>query len=157
LIVNLDKKNLRLFLLIAFAGAVIALGVGSFLAVRTVKFERRATRAAGVVIDNVGDLNGSQNTVSYYPKIRFRTQEGVEVSFISSNGNSDAEFHVGESVPVVYDPQRPTNAVIDSFWHRWTLPIILLGLGVVALIGAAVVQSSRQSNQEVVGMSPQVS
>jgi hypothetical protein len=144
--INLDKKNLCMFVLFAFVGGAIALGAGVLLGVRTVKFERRAIRASGVVIDNVANMDGSQNQVCYYPKIRFRTNEGLDVTFISSSGNNDSGFRVGEAVTVLYDPQRPTRAVIDSFWSRWGLSVILIGLGLVALIAAAVVGRSRRSS-----------
>jgi hypothetical protein len=155
--INLDKKNLRLFVLIFFVGGAIALGAGSLLAVRAVKFERRASRAVGIVMDNVVTIDNAENQVSYHPKIKFRTKEGLDVTIISPNGNSDAEFRVGEEVPVLYDPQKPTDATIDSFWHRWMLAIIFLGLGAVAVIVAFVVRTSRRSSKEAGGLAPQVS
>lgn len=144
--IALDKKNLRMFVLIAFVGGVIALVAGGLLGARAVKFERRAMRASGVVIDNVANMGG-QNQVSYYPKIRFRTSEGLDVTFMSSSGKNDAEFQVGEGVTVLYDPQRPVRAMIDSFWSRWGLSVLLIGLGLVALIAAAMVQRCRRSSE----------
>ncbi len=137
----MNKKNLRLFILIFFVGGAVALGAGSLLAVRTVKFARSATRTVGVVMDNVMTLNNADNQVSYHPKITFRTREGLDVTVISPDGSTDAEFRVGEQVAMLYDPRKPTNAVIDSFWHRWALPIILNSLGLAALMAAAVVKS----------------
>jgi hypothetical protein len=145
-IIALDKKNLRVFVLIAFVGGVIALVSGALLGDRAVNFERRAMRASGVVIDNVANMGG-QNQVSYYPKIRFRSSDGLDVTFISSSGKNDAEFQAGEGVTVLYDPQRPTTAVIGSFWSRWGLSVLLIGLGLVALIAAAMVQRSRRSSE----------
>jgi hypothetical protein len=59
------------------------------------------------------------------------TVDGRRYSFQSSNGSNPPSYKKGESVPVAYDPDDPSNARIASFWVAFLAPLILGGLSVV--------------------------
>jgi len=42
--------------------------------------------------------------------------------------------HVGEEVTVAYDPAHPGRAAIDSFAESWIVPLVVAGLGLIALL-----------------------
>ncbi len=42
-------------------------------------------------------------------------------------------YEIGSSVPVLYDPHNPTDAVIQTFDFMWVQPIITTGFGLFFL------------------------
>jgi hypothetical protein len=155
--IHLDKRHLPLAIRIFFIAGIVSLGCGAFLTAGRMRFERHATQATGVVVENTAAMNSADNQVSYQPKIRFQTREGQEITVISSAGRGEAEFRVGEEVAMLYDPQQPTDAMINTFWHRWLLPIGAFGFGFLLMMAAIVIRSFRPSNREVVGIGPESS
>ncbi|HUI56914.1 MAG TPA: DUF3592 domain-containing protein [Bryobacteraceae bacterium] len=127
----------------------LGLLAGGVLAIQhTRHFVRNAVLAQGVVTENVRPGGGR---AVYYPRVRFRTAGGRQISFLSSGGSNPPAYRVGESVTVLYDPQDPYNVSIRSFWNVWVLPFILCSLGVFfflvggALMAVAVVTARRNT------------
>jgi hypothetical protein len=117
--------------------AVIGLGllIGSIFAFRQTRhFLQSAVPVPGVVIENVWRESRSANngtSGSFHPRIRFRTLDGQEISFITNTGSSPPSHRVNDPVTILYDPQEPHHASIKSFAELWLLPTILCGLGIV--------------------------
>jgi Protein of unknown function (DUF3592) len=123
--------------------AVIGLGllIGGIFSVRhTRHFLQTAVSVPGVVTENVWQENRTSYTRnsnsgsgvgSFHPRIRFRTADGQEISFITSNGSSPPFYRVNQPITILYDPQLPEHAIIKSFSELWLGPIILCGLGVI--------------------------
>lgn len=40
-------------------------------------------------------------------------------------GSNASAFLIGEQVPVRYNPDRPQDAVIDTYWQVWFVPTLL--------------------------------
>jgi hypothetical protein len=125
---------------------LILLAGGARITLRTQSFRRHASAAAGVVVENVWSQDSDSSV--YCPKVEFRTESGRSVTFISSVGSRPPAFHEGESVTVLYDPNDPTHAAIDTVMEQWFPSMILCGLGAVgSLIGGgwlfAVARSKR--------------
>jgi Protein of unknown function (DUF3592) len=129
-------------------GVFLAVGLGmltgsgySFLHTRAAI--ARAIPADGAVVDLISSTDSDGDTV-YYPRVRFRTQVGGMQEFTGSVGSRPAAFDVGEGVRVLYDPERPGDARIDTFFQLWFLPLLLGGMGVIfAGIGAAGIGAGR--------------
>lgn len=125
--------------------AVIGLGlfIGGMFAYRhTRHFVDTAISAQGVVTANVRSQSTAGRT-TFHPRVRFRTADGQEISFISSIGTRPPVYRVNDPVRVLYDPQDPYHASIQSLMNLWILPIILCGLGIFfgsAGVVAAVLQ-----------------
>jgi hypothetical protein len=117
--------------------AVVGLGllIGGFFAVQsTRRFLRTAISVPGVVTENVWrEDRDSNNRTSwaFYPRIRFRTADGQEITFITNTGASPPSYRVNEPVTILYDPQQPYHASIQSFTELWLLPTILCSIGIV--------------------------
>jgi uncharacterized protein DUF3592 len=127
-------KVLRLVFSIFFA---IGLGllIGSYFTVRhTRHFLQIAISAPGVVVDNIyreSSSSGNQGpSWSYYPHIRFQTTDGQKIDFVSSTGSNPPSYSVNEPVNVLYDPQQPYTASLNSFGSLWGATIVLVILGV---------------------------
>jgi hypothetical protein len=112
---------------------LVLLCVGIALAASTANFLASATRTGGTVValteQTSSDRNGGSST-SWYPTVEF-TVAGRRYSFQSSTGSNPPSYEKGESVPVAYDADDPSNARIASFWSAYLAPMIVGGLGVV--------------------------
>jgi len=85
-----------------------------------------SSRAQDVVVENVKTI-GIDHYVRryasrvYYPRVRFRTANGRQVSFVSHTGTNPPSFRAGDPVTVLYDPLQPDEATIQAFISRETL------------------------------------
>jgi hypothetical protein len=132
-------KVVRLvFTIFAIVGFGLLAG-GVYSVWHTRQFLQTAVSAPGVVVENiwkeerVSSTNPSSRGVSwaYFPRIRFRTESGQEINFVSNTGASQPSYHVNEQVTILYDPQQPYNASTSSFASLWLGSIIFLGMGVM--------------------------
>ena len=77
-------------------------------------FRSRALRAPGILVGIHADRHNDHPTT--YPVLRFRTAQGADVQ-TTSNVN-EGPFYLtrmrGRQVPVLYDPDDPRKACIDS-------------------------------------------
>ena len=116
------KTELGPFLLIPVVFIVAGIGI-AIAAVRsqgkTKAFRARASRATGVVTElrkrwdhSTGD---SGSTLRYYPVVSFDLPDGRQVE-TETPGASPPPAKEGAQVNVLYDPDSPTNAVIDTRW-----------------------------------------
>jgi len=127
-------KTMQLILgIFTVIGLVLLVGGGvSFQHTR--RFLATAVSVPGVVTENVWqDLRPSNNAVrgDFYPRIRFRTRDGQEISLITNTGSNPPSFRVNEPVAILYDPQQPYHASIQSFSELWFLPTLLGGMGII--------------------------
>jgi uncharacterized protein DUF3592 len=123
---------------------VLTIGLGScmllgalFLFYRTTVFVNRATPTTGTVIEHkvtVSSSNsnrgGSTTTTSYHPVVQFQPPQGGSIQFVSKTGdNSPGDRRVGLEVPVLFNPNDPSDAEIHSFYDIWFGPIFLFVFG----------------------------
>ena len=127
-------KVVRLVFSIFF---VVGLGllIGSYFTYRhTRRFLETAIPVPGVVVENVyRESSSSSNhgpSWSYYPHVHFQTTDGHDIDFVSNTGSSPPSYSVNERVTVLYDPQQPEKASLNSFGSLWASTIILVSLGV---------------------------
>ena len=67
-----------------------------------------------------------------HPEIEFQTVEGKTISY-GQNGFIFG-YRVGDRVTVLYDPQHPYDASIDTFGALWGFHVIILLMGLVFII-----------------------
>ena len=141
-------KALRLIFGIFTVLGVVFLIIGAATYLHTRRFLDTAVAAEGVVLENLGRMDNSSNNYGssryYYPRIRFRTADGQDISFVSSSGSNPPSYSINETVKILYDPGQPDRAMVHSFVGLWLLPTIFGGIGAVfASIGlvAIVVKS----------------
>jgi hypothetical protein len=125
---------------------LLLLAGGFFFYGRTAKFRQRAIATEGVVCDlQVGETSDGDDV--YHPVFRYRTREGHEYTIRSDTGTNPPGFKIGQSVGIFYDPDKPSDARIDTFAQLWLVPLILLLAGtLICIVGTIVVLASiRQS------------
>jgi len=123
--------NELLILGVLFFGIGFAtLGGGVVALVRANRRRAEWLPAEGTVVKMVYTTRTMQA-----PVVAFSSPRGP-VQFQSTVSSSPPAWQVGEPVKVRFDPNDPSQAVIDSFSERWLVPL-LLGLfgGVFAFIG----------------------
>jgi hypothetical protein len=83
--------------------------------------------ASGTVVWNkfVGATQTSDSMPHYYPTFQFITDDGKEVTSVGPVGSSRPRYRVGASVKVLYSPDNPEKAQLNSFTDLWLMPILL--------------------------------
>ncbi|MFG6194367.1 DUF3592 domain-containing protein [Nonomuraea sp. JJY05] len=147
-------RNGRLFTIVGGIFGLIGLVllcVGIALAASTAGFLASAERTDGTVValdartTTTRSSDGrTRSTTMWYPTVEF-TAGGRRYAFQSSTGTNPPSHEKGESVPVAYDPDDPSDARIASFSSAFLAPLIVGGLGVVFTpIGAVLFVKGRR-------------
>ena len=118
-------------LLIGLCG-VLAIASSVFGFVMTERFRETATRARGRVTEMVYSPGVGTTGRTYAPRFEYKTSDGKLWSILSTNGSTPAAFKVGDEITVLYNPQHPADAEIDSVTQLWALPTILGIIGLIA-------------------------
>jgi hypothetical protein len=112
---------------LAFSGfGLVFGGVGAFTYLQASAFVEAAQHAQGSVVENVERRSSSGNRGSTYaPRVRFTPAGGATpIEFTSSSSSSPPEYAVGETVPVLYDPQQPFDARLDGTFSNYGVSLI---------------------------------
>lgn len=119
---------------------VALLGTGGWLAIGTINFKSAAAITDGIVLrlDRRYSTDSDGNSgYLYYPVVQFTSSSGGAVEFRGSTGASPPVYRKGERVTVLYNPETPDNARIDSFTDLWLGSLITGTIGLVfTCIGA---------------------
>lgn len=142
----MDQIGTLLDLLLLLAGPVL-LGYAVVSYLRTVRFIRSSTEVAGEVIrlEHSRDRTGNSTYESYAPVFSFTAADGKKRTVTSDVWSSPADFSVGESVRVRYDPANPQDARIHSFLQTWGGAVISAAVGAM-FFGVALYQLGHLHN-----------
>ncbi|AWW73010.1 hypothetical protein CD351_01060 [Erythrobacter sp. KY5] len=106
-------------------------------------------RTTGVVIENIKSRD-SDGDLLYSPVVAFHDVSGVRHIYQSSTKTNWSDYSRGETVELIYNPDDPTDAVINSVMDRFFLPSMFAGLGsIFALIGAGFLSVNLKRKLEV--------
>ena len=122
-------------------GILMLLGA-TYLYFDTRAWLKRSVEAQGSVIEMVPVRDRETGSLTFAPLIRFQTTDGKTVEFQSTFQSNPPAYTAGQTVPVLYDPDRPNSAAIASLFSIWGVTIILSAVGAIFLvvgIGAIVV------------------
>ncbi|MES5100913.1 DUF3592 domain-containing protein [Agrobacterium sp. BA1120] len=124
--------------LIAWAFVVFGLafaGLGAFFFYQDSQFAQRALTAQGVVSEVVRRTQES----SYTAIVRFTDAQGQQQEMADRINSSPPRFSQGDVVEVLYDPQSPSNALVNDLMGRYFLIGIFTILGVLlTLVGTGI-------------------
>ena len=122
------------------AGAFATFSYGSLEIVWT------GQSALGEIVRMEKVSGGYQSGRSYVPIVSFVDGEGSRRVFRQKPGGRKDAYAIGEQVAVLYRPDDPDLAVIDSFWGRYGFIFgTLFALFFVAL-GGWLIRRDRQEN-----------
>ncbi|MBD1900248.1 DUF3592 domain-containing protein [Trichocoleus sp. DQ-A3] len=122
-----DKQGLMAMGSIFFVvGAGMLLG--SFVNYhQTQDFIKSSSSTTGTIINL--KLQVSRKSRAYFPVFQFQTPNGETIKVESNMGSNPPGYEIGQSVPIIYSPNNPSEAEINSFWSLWFAAIFLLGMG----------------------------
>jgi hypothetical protein len=124
----MNRSKLLALIFLPLGLAFLVYGVSDLLQVRA--FASLAVEAEGTVIAM------QEGATKYYPRVRFQTRHGQTVEFDAANGSNPPLYEVGERLPVLYLPDNPRYAVINTFIELWLGPLIYAAVGLLLLVTA---------------------
>jgi len=84
------------------------------------------------VVDVVTKRQGGK--YSHYPVFRFRDDSGEQHTYQANMGTNPPSWEVGDVAKIYYNPDNPSEVLVDTFWQKYLLAVICGGLAVVTLI-----------------------
>jgi cytochrome c oxidase assembly protein Cox11 len=128
-------KSMALMIGLTFAViGLVALVIG-ILWIRSTK-ERLKTMInhTGTVVEKVR-VEHPGETANFYPVVEFKTQTGEVFRFEGKTSGPENEYKIGEQVEILYDPQDPQGAMINSWKELWfpSIAMMIIGGGMLVL------------------------
>jgi len=128
-------KSMALMIGLTFAViGLVALVIG-ILWIRSTK-ERLKTMInhTGTVVEKVR-VERPGETANFYPVVEFKTQTGEVFRFEGKTSGTEYEYKIGEQVEILYDPQDPQGAMINSWKELWfpSIAMMIIGGGMLVL------------------------
>ncbi|MGB3208961.1 MAG: DUF3592 domain-containing protein [Crinalium sp.] len=99
----------------------------------TIQFIRRASSAKGIIIDLRREID-KDSEVSYYPVFKYETQQEIIIQKTSGIGTNRTPYYIGQKVNVLYNPNNPNEAAINSFLDLWLTPIVSGFFGILLVV-----------------------
>ena len=139
------SANAEKIILGAFTGVAILMLLIAFVssanAILKMVREERAPGRVVEIIERREYVNEQDRVVQdyYYPVVEFVSKDGRFHSVQMNEGSSSPSHEVGDEVTVLYNPERPLEARVQSFGSyalMWVLPGItgILGLGFLVAV-----------------------
>ena len=120
--------------MLTVGGAVIAFGV--ILLVRGMQVQNHGVVTIGTVTA-IGEehTSGADSKTLYYPVVSFMDLNGEEQTFRDTLQRSWKHYAIGQKVSVIYLPEEPGRASIDSGLELFFGPVccMLIGMPMVAM------------------------
>lgn len=125
-------RNLGVLLLVnAFIAIMVALTL--WFGWRGVRLTTQGESTIGRVVEMEESSDGEGGCCVYSPIVEF-SANGRPVRFESGNASSPPAYRVGQEVKVLYNPQDPSDASINSFYELWLVPAILAPVDVLLFV-----------------------
>lgn len=138
----------RIILWIFTGVAALMLIIAGFSSWSAISKIGREESAPGVVVEMVKQreyINEQDRIVRdyYYPVVEFTARDGKRRTVQMTEGSQTPQYEIGEEVTVLYNPEKPLDARIQSFGSSalmWILPGITGILGLAFLIAVIAVR-----------------
>lgn len=105
---------------------ILIISVGMFIS--NIFFTLRAEKTTGTVV-GYRSKRGNKGGVTHAEVVEFQGPDGRTVQFVEKAYRSRFTMNTGHTVNVLYDPNKPDKARINSFATLYLAPIILLVVG----------------------------
>lgn len=112
------------------SGGLIA--AGTYLWQKASNLIRYGKKTDAIVFDNKKEYS-SNDTIYYHPIVRFKTEDNKEFAHEVSIGY-DTPTQIGTVIRIVYDPDDPATAEIDSRTMLELIPRVLVVAGLCGLV-----------------------
>lgn len=106
-------------------GSSLFFFLGIYMFISNFRFVKKASKTEGEVVAEKAE-RGYRGGIDYHPVIRFTTEDGKRMTFISNFGMSAGMPKPGTKVSVLYDPEKPHKAKWDDFISLWFFPFFFI-------------------------------
>ncbi|MBD3316295.1 MAG: DUF4870 domain-containing protein [Chitinivibrionales bacterium] len=117
-------------ILIAFT-ALVPFGVGYYLYRSTESFLEEAVRVEAVV--SGFEKRTADGGSKHYPIFTFEDRRGTIQSITPGFMSTFFDYKIGDTVSLLYEPQKPHNARIDSWITLWLASLVAGVIGLIPL------------------------
>ena len=93
----------------------------------------KLTKSGNKTIATVIDLQKNAEN-AFTPIFKFTTYTGEAITFKGFGASSPPAFNIGEKVNIVYDPEKPGNAKVLTYFGVFGLAIILAAISMPMII-----------------------
>ncbi len=134
----------QLFVSIFTAIGILTIIGGAYFAYTQISFLNGCEKVRGTVVDIVWEMeteNGEEVEYSY-PIFEFVDIKGSGTTILArgSVGSNPPDYHIGDVVDVLYDPEHPEYVYRDDFWDIWMGPVIAFSLGSAFILVAMIIK-----------------
>jgi uncharacterized protein DUF3592 len=98
---------------------------------------RNSAVTGGVVVALREERDGMDTQRVRFPRVRFRTASGRDVTFEAGMARGGAEWHLGDVVSVRYRMDHPEMAEFDTVAALWG-PTVVFALLALVFVGVGV-------------------
>jgi cytochrome c oxidase assembly protein Cox11 len=128
-------KSMALMIGLTFAViGLVALVIGILWIGSTKERLKTMINHTGTVVEKVR-VERPGETANFYPVVEFKTQTGEVFRFEGKTSGPENEYKIGEQVEILYDPQDPQGAMINSWKELWfpSIAMMIIGGGMLVL------------------------
>lgn len=115
---------------------VVLVVLGLWYTYTSFKFSTNGEEVQGTVVRL--ESSTSDGSTTYSPVYSY-TVNGQKYEYESVNSSNPPAHEVGEQVTLLYDPDHPDKARVNSFFELWLLPIIICPVSIGMLVLSIVV------------------
>jgi len=123
-------RTVKLLLGVTLAMGLIFVAFGIALLVSQVRFLAGARNTDARIV-NLLPERADDGSYTYRPQLEYVTPAGQTVHTPLDTVSNRSAYHVGELVPILFDPDQPEHAIPNTFWSRWLFVVIFGGIGIV--------------------------
>jgi hypothetical protein len=128
-----NKLSLSIGGWVFIATGIITLTIAFFVYRHAQNFVQSASRTQATITKLI-ERPGQNSSSVYFPVFRFQDANGQAHEIDSSSGQYPPAYKVGDTVTVLYQPQQPEKAKLDTFFDVWGWAAMLGGFGVLDLV-----------------------
>jgi len=126
----MNRLSLHIFVLVFGLVGLVFLTVAAVILRSELEFRKSAISAPGTIVDLEPTRSRSGST-SYRPVFEFVDHNDRLHRVAGSVASNPPSYHRGEAVTVLYRPENPEIAHLDSLLEHWFLPLVFGSLGVI--------------------------
>jgi hypothetical protein len=129
------KKTITLYIVTAIPLAIILGGIYWALTIQATLKDYKKTKGEVVELKRKArGVHDPDRDVIYYPQIRYYDGQDRVYVLDSKIGSERPRLEEGDEIELLVSRKSPHDAVINSFFHLWLGPTLLLGTGAVLFI-----------------------
>jgi uncharacterized protein DUF3592 len=144
-----EHKGLKLIkIFFAIFGLIFAV-IGLAIFWSNYQFKLKASSTTGTITGYVSYQDSDGDTL-YKPEASFVTSQGENINFTSNVGSSFRGKDIGEKVEILYMPDNPQKAKMNTGSEMWFLPGIFTGIGSVFFaVGVGMIVANKKRQQTI--------